>query len=466
MIAQNLDGAAMNIAGTSGARVLTGVANGKENSDAVNISQLSPVVSALGGDAKLNTDGTITAPEYSINGTTVNNVGDALSQVDTAVTNINNDLATGAIGLVKQDAGTRNIMIAQNLDGAAMNIAGTSGARVLTGVANGKEDSDAVTIAQLRAVGVVDPDGKMLGAVTYDDISLASARLGGIDGTLLTNVQNGTIGANSMDAVNGGQLYTLQQHFDNRYNNMQNQVNYLSDKVENFDPGSNPGGNDNFGSVDGEHGIAVGKDSQVVGDGGTTLGHGTSVLGPDGEPVHNGTAVGENSLVSSHGGTAIGQGSNVTGEGSTAIGQNANATGNNSLALGQNSEAHRENSVSVGAVGNERQIINVADGVAPTDAVNVNQLNTSIEGVRSSIDHYRRDANGGIASAVALANLPQASLAGESMVSLAGGAYAGQAAMAFGLSTATRNGKWVIKASGSTNTRGTVAGGAGVGYRW
>ena len=62
--------------------------------------------------------------------------------------------------------------------------------------------------------------------------------------------------------------------------------------------------------------------------------------------------------------------------------------------------------------------------------------------------------------------LPQASLAGESMVSIAGGTYSGQSAVAFGLSTATRNGRWVVKASGSTNTRGTVAVGAGAGYRW
>lgn len=50
------------------------------------------------------------------------------------------------------------------------------------------------------------------------------------------------------------------------------------------------------------------------------------------------------------------------------------------------------------------------------------------------------------------------------MVSIAGGAYSGQSAVAFGLSTATRNGRWVAKASGSTNTRGTVA--VGAGYRW
>jgi autotransporter adhesin len=122
--------------------------------------------------------------------------------------------------------------------------------------------------------------------------------------------------------------------------------------------------------------------------------------------------------------------------------------------------------VSVGAPGQERQITNVKAGTAPTDAVNVQQLNDHIGSVRNDIDHYRRDASGGIASAVAIANLPQASLAGESMVAIAGGTYSGQSAVAFGVSTATRNGRWVVKASGSTNTRGTVAVGAGAGYRW
>ncbi|NVI03805.1 YadA-like family protein [Paraburkholderia youngii] len=70
----------------------------------------------------------------------------------------------------------------------------------------------------------------------------------------------------------------------------------------------------------------------------------------------------------------------------------------------------------------------------------------------------------GSAAAIATANLPQAPAAGKSIVAVAGGTYAGQSAVAVGLSTFTRNGKWIIKASGSTTTAGSFAVGAGAGF--
>ncbi|WP_408503376.1 hypothetical protein [Paraburkholderia sediminicola] len=51
----------------------------------------------------------------------------------------------------------------------------------------------------------------------------------------------------------------------------------------------------------------------------------------------------------------------------------------------------------------ERQITNVADGTAPTDAVNVRQLNGAINSVRDDMQKYRRDASAGTASAIAMA---------------------------------------------------------------
>lgn len=69
-----------------------------------------------------------------------------------------------------------------------------------------------------------------------------------------------------------------------------------------------------------------------------------------------------------------------------------------------------EQHVSVGAPGAERQITNVADGTASTDAVNVRQLNSTANWVRDDMQKYRRDANAGSASAIAMANLPQAVL--------------------------------------------------------
>ncbi|MDH6147695.1 autotransporter adhesin [Paraburkholderia sp. WSM4179] len=79
---------------------------------------------------------------------------------------------------------------------------------------------------------------------------------------------------------------------------------------------------------------------------------------------------------------------------------------------------------------------------------------------------YRRHAHAGSASAIAMANLPQAVLPGEKVVALAAGNYGGQSAMAVGLSVATQ--KWMVKGSVTTGVsgHGSVGGGAGVGYRW
>jgi autotransporter adhesin len=85
----------------------------------------------------------------------------------------------------------------------------------------------------------------------------------------------------------------------------------------------------------------------------------------------------------------------ATGAEAVAIGGNARATAANSIALGANSVADRENVVSVGAPGYERQITNVAAGVADTDAVNVRQLK----------DAGLIDGNGHATSAVTYDNI-------------------------------------------------------------
>ncbi|WP_080429567.1 YadA-like family protein [Burkholderia ubonensis] len=464
-VASTKGGTAVDFAGTDGARTLKGIANGAVNaasSEAVNGSQLhgtaASVAAALGGGATVNADGSIAAPTYKVDGKTMKDVGSAITSIDdslttldgrvtrneTSIEQMHQDLSSGAVGLVQHDASTNSVTVARGIGGSVVDFTGAEGNRVLTGLANGKGDRDAVTIAQLRAVGLVDPEGRMVGALTYDDIELKRATLGGTSGTVLANVANGSISAGSMDAVNGSQLYAIQQEFENRHNGLINRIDVVEQAV------SNGNGSGNIG----------GDGSQATGDNSTGLGQNANASGS------GSAAIGQDSNASGSNSTAVGQGSSASGENAIALGQGSTASGKDAVALGQNSVADRENSVSVGSVGNERQITNVADGTAPTDAVNVRQMNSALGSLRSDVEDYRRDSNAGTASAVAIANLPQAALPGESMVSVAGGTYAGQSAVAFGLSTATRNGKWVAKASGSTNTRGTVAVGAGVGYRW
>jgi autotransporter adhesin len=79
-------------------RQITGVAAGSQDSDAVNVAQLKAVgnqvtttqtslVNSLGGNAKVNADGSITGPTYNVAQGTQTNVGDALTALDQAIGN-------------------------------------------------------------------------------------------------------------------------------------------------------------------------------------------------------------------------------------------------------------------------------------------------------------------------------------------------------------------------------------------
>ncbi|WP_367111392.1 YadA-like family protein [uncultured Psychrobacter sp.] len=136
-------------------------------------------VTALGGGASYNaaTD-TYTAPTYTLDDgtnagvtTNVNNVGDALDNLDTRTTtnagnintNANNiagntgsiaDLTNGRTGIVRQDTGTGAISVGAQTGGTSIDFTGTDGVRILTGLANGNvaaDSTDAITGDQLNA---------------------------------------------------------------------------------------------------------------------------------------------------------------------------------------------------------------------------------------------------------------------------------------------------------------------------
>ncbi|NIF88125.1 YadA-like family protein [Burkholderia sp. Cy-637] len=430
-VGANTDGKAVNFTGTDGNRKLTGIQSGD----------------VVAGSTDAVTGGQLYATNLQVQQNTSDIAGNKLE-----ITNLNQQLANGQIGLVQQDPTSGAITVAAASAGSVVNFAGTNGARTLSGVANASQDDEAVTLAQLKASGLVDKNGKELGAVVYDDIGLGSVTFGGTGGTKLMNIAPGLIGSGSMDAVNGGQLYDLQQQFAQQYAQLDGRVGDL----ETGSGGGGGGGGGGWAPGTGENSLVVGDGTTATGKNGSAVGNGAAASGD------NSSAFGQGAVASGPGSTAVGQGSAASGANSTAMGQGSNASGSNSVALGAGSVADRDNSVSVGSAGNERQITNVAPGTAGTDAVNVNQLN----GLRSDMEGYRRDAYAGTASAVALGLLPQAPAPGKSVLGVAGGNYAGQSAVAFGLSTYTANGKWILKGGGSTNTRGTVAVGASAGYVW
>ena len=148
------------------------------------------------------------------------------------------------------------------------------------------------------------------------------------------------------------------------------------------------------------------------------------------------------------------------------MGQGAKAIANSSVALGQGSVANEANTVSVGSQGSERRVTNVADPVRGTDAANKQYADRSVGSVRSELKKTDKKLRGGIAGATAVANIPQVTKAGGSMVGLGVGNYKGQSAVAVGFSRASDNNKVIFKVSGAATTQGDYNVGAGVGYQW
>ncbi|HUB90028.1 MAG TPA: ESPR-type extended signal peptide-containing protein, partial [Dyella sp.] len=264
-VGANTDGAAVDFTGTAGTRTLTGLKNGEVSAasqDAINGSQLhglsESVAGALGGNATVNADGSITAPTYTLaDGSTVTGIGNMFTHIDGrvstnegAISGLADQLNSGSVGLVQQASAGANLTVGAGTGGAAVDFTGTNGMRILTGVANGVGDDDVVTMSQLKAAGLLDPSGDPMTVISYDDHSLASATLGGSNGTLLNNVAAGQIASGSMQAVNGGQLFDVQQSFQSQYDFLSNQYGNLNDRVGTIEQGIADGAIGGGGGVD------------------------------------------------------------------------------------------------------------------------------------------------------------------------------------------------------------------------
>ncbi|MGO4703962.1 YadA family autotransporter adhesin [Dyella sp. 2RAB6] len=512
-----------------GANQIHALQAGTAGTDAANVSQLQPLVDALGAGAKLDAvTGAVSGPGFALaNGGAQATVGGALSGLDGAISTdkgniaalqslVSQDVASGTInlggnlggatvdlssksggrtqtrqltgltegalssistdavtgaqlyatdqnvtsnssnisllqtridngltGLVQQDTTTRIITVGAASGGSTIDFTGSDGSRVLSGVADGKADHDAATVAQLKAVGLVDPGGRMLAALMYDDLALGSATLGGAAGTVIRNLAAGTVAVGSMEAVNGGQLYALRL-------DVTQQINVLNGRVDTL--------NLQVGSLQPE----LAKDPVPSG------GKHDPVIAPGTAP--GSTAVGDGANATGNGGTAVGTGANATGTDSTAIGSHSTASGNGAVAVGANSVADRDHAVSVGSPGNERQITNVAAGITRTDAANWGQVQDAVQEVQHWVrDRFKRAsrlANAGSAAAMAMTNVPQAYAPNQSAIGAGIGSFKGQSALAVGLSTITPGGRWVVKGSLTGNTQGDVGVGMGAAMVW
>jgi len=421
------------------------------STDAVNGEQLYNVASstadALGGGASVNSDGTITKPAYDIGGSTYNNVGDALTNLDgrvadntNAIDNINSEMsnisngggikyfhanstlpdsvASGvdAVAIGGNAQATANNAVALGANSVAdrantVSVGSAGSERQITNVAAGTADTDAVNVSQLKQAGIIDPTGNVKSAVTYDNNpdgspNYSSVTLGGgADGTVLHNVANGTI---NTDAVNVGQLNDALSQVSNDIANSAN----------------------SFLSVNGN------RDAQAASATGTQA-------------------------------AAMGASAVASGNNSTALGSNSQATADNSVALGAGSVADRANSVSVGTVGGERQVTNVAAGTQGTDAVNLNQLNSAASSATSAANGYTdqrfnqagqaiqaldKSTRQGIAAASAL-QIVTPYLPGRTTLNAGISTYRGQSAVGVGAS------RWNDKGTVNYNVGASTSGG-------
>ncbi|HHT8874754.1 TPA: YadA-like family protein [Burkholderia cenocepacia] len=531
-VGANTDGNAVDFSSKTDARTLKGVAAGDvsaTSTEAVNGSQLhgvsDSVASAIGGGATVNPDGSISAPSFTVGdgsgGTKiVNSVGDVVTNLDSRTTTnegdikkLADDIGSGTLGLVQQDAMTGGITVGANTGGSVVNFAGTGGARVLSGVANGVDDDDVVTVSQLRATGLIDYTGKEVGAVTYDSgLNFDTVTFAGTFGTKLQRVAAGEISATSMDAINGSQLFDLQEQFAKQYGELSGQFGDLSNRFDDLsdrlgeletNPGTGGPGTGDGSTVVGEGAVASGENSSALGEkalasgenssavgqgavasgsNGSAIGQGSTASGSNSSAVgqgavasgNNGSAVGQGAVASGNNGSAVGQGAVASGENGTALGQGASATGSGSVAIGQGSVASEANTVSFGNGTEEgnRRLVNIADGINASDAATKGQLDRAMESVdqrfndtNRAINDVAKNAYAGIAAAMAMPNMTP-SQPGKTVVAVGAANFKSGSAIAAGATYRSRSGNWLVNGATSITSVGDVGVRAQVGYEF
>ncbi|KRG46398.1 hypothetical protein ARC20_05215 [Stenotrophomonas panacihumi] len=344
---------------------------------------------SLGGGSAYNpATGTLTAPSYSVGGGTVNDVGAAVTNLDarttsntTAIGNLDDAINNGSIGLVRQDATTRQLSVGAATDGTRVDLTGTAGSRVLVGLGAGTvsaSSTEAINGSQLfagnssiaTALGggaAINPDGT-LAAPTYQ-----------VGGTLYRSVGDAVGGIDTvLGAITGGAG-----------------VKYFRVNSTAADA-----------AATGANSVAGGPEAKAEGVSSTALGQGAAALSNDTVAVGHGAVAGVPG--GNSGETAVGANAQATADNAAAFGAGATASQIGAVALGAGSQttaavatpsgvvagtvyayagATPASTVSLGAVGAERTLTNVAAGrvsASSTDAINGSQLFATHQAVEAT----------------------------------------------------------------------------------
>lgn len=317
----------------------------------------------------------------------------------------------------------------------------------------------------------------------------------------LQNVAAGDISAKSTDATNGSQLYAVAKEVDKNRELINSGFTITADtgsqKVNLGDVVSLTGHDSNtFVEADGTGSITIGlsKDIEVG-----------SVTTGDVSMSSQGLNLGNQTIQNLKAGEQATDAVNVAQleQGLTSVRVRVNPSkninvneiirkdGSRDAFISTHPEVDFDQVTAGGVVINSKgidakgkKITGVKDGSAPSDAVNVSQLNRVTDHVNNNINRIdnnvqnlynfandisqriedvKRDSNAGVASAIAHASLPQPYQPGQSMLSVGGGHYRGENAGAIGLGYITPKGRFVWKAGASYNSATKWGAGVGVG---
>ncbi|HHV2374868.1 TPA: trimeric autotransporter adhesin UpaG, partial [Escherichia coli] len=382
--------------------VITDVANGavsSTSSDAINGSQLYGVsdyiADALGGNAVVNTDGSITTPTYAIAGGSYNNVGDALEAIDTTLddallwdttanggngafsaahgkdktASVITNVANGAVSATSNDAinGSQlystNKYIADALGGdAEVNADGTITAPTYT-IAN----TDYNNVGE--ALDALDNN-----ALLWDEDAGAYNASHDGNASKITNVAAGDLSTTSTDAVNGSQL--------NATNILVTQNSQMINQLA---------GNTSETYIE-ENGAGINyvrtNDSGLAFNDASASGIGATAVGYNAVASHaSSVAIGQDSI--SEVDTGIAMGSSSVSSRVIVKGTRNTSVSEEGVVIGYDTtDGELLGALSIGDDGKYRQIINVADGSEAHDAVTVRQLQNAIGAVATTPTKY------------------------------------------------------------------------------
>jgi len=360
----------------------------------------------------------------------VDSVTTGTTVIDTTGVKVGDNVQLGSTGLII--AG-----------GPSMTTSGiNAGNKVITNVAAGVNTTDAVNKGQLDSAitninnnvgalanSAVQYDKNADGTVNKDSLTFA----GGANGTALKNVADGTVAAGSKDAVNGGQLWSVQQQVDKNTGDISN----LQTDISNI----NNGKSGLVQQANKDAAITVGKDT-----GGTQV----NVAGTAGDRTVTGVKAGAVTATSKD---AV-NGSQLNTTNQALVNYLGGGAGYDNITQSFSNPTYNVGDKSYNNVGDAIGALNQADQTLNTKIDSVtNKLEQAFYSTNQRIDKLEEKMSAGIAANAALENAPF--IPGKVTMAVGAAYYNEQNAVGVTLRKTADNGRWSLTTGASLGSQGS-----------